>query len=185
MVDLYGAICRLVGGTGKEPYEATPTADFQAIWKIYLPQVTGRVWTERQFKELLESQGQEFWRGLKKYPWADELWELCSQYAPVMVMSSPWIVPDAAAGKMRWVMENLPPTALERISLTSSKHHLAHPGALLIDDRADACAKFRNPNPMNPKVKGGQAFCWPQPWSVMDWKERDPIAELSKFLQTE
>lgn len=179
-VDLYGGICKLVGGTGDEIYQQAPEIDHQVIWKKVMPRLTGKQYTEEGFKELLEAAGEEFWENLDPYPWFDELWDLCMSVAPVVIMSSPWTIPRAASGKMLWLMKHKP-DALERISLTSVKHHHAHPNALLIDDRSDTCELFRRPNPNKPQW-GGQAYCWPQPWSAFDWRNRDPIAELRGVL---
>lgn len=174
VVDLYRAICIAHGGTGDEPYTASTMLHCHVIWKEILPELTGEEWSEEKLRQFFEQAGMDFWMSLTKYPWADELWDLCNSVAPTVVMSNPWVVPSAAGGKMMWLRDNL--SGLQRFALTDVKHHFSHPGALLIDDRIDSCEEFcRQKNP-------GQAYCFPQPWSAEDWYRRDPLAELRAFL---
>lgn len=174
MIDLYGEVCRVLGGTGREPYERVPGIDHEVIWKEIIPEITGEEWTQDDLKKFFVDAGMEFWVDLPKYPWADELWELCNSVAPTVIMTSPWEIPSAAAGKMMWMNDNLP--KLKRSAITDVKHHFSHPGAFLIDDRADTCELFRDPK------YGGQAYTFPQPWSCLDWHGRDPLAELRALL---
>ena len=89
-------------------------------------------------------------------------------------MTSPSIVPKSASGKMEWILSNLPTS--DRFAITPCKHHMSHPGALLIDDSVEGCAKFRE--------HGGDAYLFPQPWSdKKNWKKRDPLQEIRFLLE--
>lgn len=101
--------------------------------------------------------GQEFWASI---PWSShgkKLYEMCSRYAPVVLMTTPTIEPSCAAGKMEWIQRNLPKDGQRRYALSPCKHHMAHPGALLIDDGEHNFDRFREHN--------GEAFLWPGPWN--------------------
>lgn len=139
-----------------------------------LTEETGEHWDEDRLLDYLGELGHDFWVGLEKYPWCDELYELCSSFAPTVLMTYPARSPFSASGKMQWIMENLPHA--ERFSITSCKHHLSRADAVLIDDSVEFCELFR-------KHKG-QTYLFPQPWSDPDgWAERDALSEIRAILQ--
>lgn len=102
--------------------------------------------------------GQEFWASV---PWTSHgkaLYDLCSRYAPVVLMTTPTIEPSCAAGKMAWIQRNLPKDDQRRYALSPCKHHMAHPGALLIDDGPHNTSRFEEHD--------GSAILWPGPWNA-------------------
>lgn len=102
-------------------------------------------------------EGASFWAGLTWTEHGRELYEACASTGlPVVFMSSPCNDPYSAAGKLQWLAREIPGGA-RRYALSPCKHHMAHRGALLVDDSGRNCAKFRE--------HGGKAFLWPAPWN--------------------
>ena len=96
-----------------------------------------------------------WWANLEWTVHGQALFNACIESAlPVLIMTQP---ADAcsAAGKIDWLEKHCGPG--QRYSLTTSKHHLARPGSLLIDDNQRHCEAYTQ--------HGGSAFLWPAPYN--------------------
>jgi len=172
LVDLCDGVARAVG-VETAPFYGPLNTHWRGVADV-LTQLTGDEWTEARLLDMFRELGPDFWTGLRKYPWADDLLALCESFSPTVIMTSPANIPTAASGKMEWLFTNFP--HVERYSITSCKHHLSHPGALLIDDSVEFCAKFEEHD--------GVAYLFPQPWSDPEgWAARDALAEIEALLR--
>lgn len=143
---------------------------------VFLSEQLGREVSESEFWEVIASKGSDFWADLDWLPWGKEVFNLCREHTDaVVLMTTPTEEPSCAAGKIEWINRNMPEDWRRRYALTPCKHHMAHPGAVLIDDSPDNNANFR--------AHGGSSFMWPMPWNDPEWHTRDPLAELRYFLE--
>lgn len=130
--------------------------------------------TEEQMWDKIASIGASWWENLEKLPWADELVERMKRLGEVAFLSSPgnlpkWpkSVPDAAKGKMLWVLKYFPDTPL---ILCHKKELCASPNTILIDDSEKKVKSFIS--------SGGKSFLWPNQYKIMDGEtELDEIFE--------
>lgn len=109
-------------------------------------------------QELWKSGGQEFWASVPWLPWGQRLVGLCRRFAPTLIMTAPTRAPSCAAGKLQWIMENLPEDLHRKFALSPCKELMAHPGAILIDDADHNIDAF--------VAAGGEGFLWPMPWNA-------------------
>lgn len=110
--------------------------------------------------------GAQFWKTLKKTPWADLLLEeieACFPSPNIFILTSPFASHGSAAGKLEWVARHYG-WLKQRVIVTVAKHAIARPGAVLIDDSDQNCEVFRS--------NGGGAILVPQPWNSA-WKTFD------------
>lgn len=126
----------------------------------------------------VDDAGPDFFRKLRPYPWALDLYAACDELVPVVLMTTA-ISPQAAMGKMQWMNKWFPDA--KRHAITPCKHHFARRNALLIDDAEHNVESF--------KKHGGQAYLWPMPWNhemvgalSMD-VAADSIAEIRSILE--
>lgn len=178
-LDLDGVLVDLCGGVARA-LDLPPASFYGPLnnhWHGIADVVsheTGEHWDDPRLLEFFAEQGHDFWARLEKYPWCDELYDMCRKFAPTVIMTSPAHIPSSASGKMQWIMENL--EDVDRFAITPCKHHMSHPGALLIDDSQDGCDAFRN--------YGGEAYVFPQPWSdPAGWAARDALTEIHDLLR--
>ena len=172
LADLCDGIARAVG-VETTPFYGPLNTHWRGVADV-LTHLTEEEWSEARLLEMFKEIGHDFWVGLRKYPWADELFAMCESFAPTVIMTSPADIPSAASGKMEWLHANYPQA--KRYAITSCKHHLSHPDSVLIDDSVEFCEEF---------VKhGGNAYLFPQPWSDPDgWAARDALAEIRELLE--
>lgn len=156
-------------------YVEEPDIDAVDGWDMIpsvLTRQLGREVTSEEFWNKVSDQGQEFWASIPWYEWGRRLFELCAEFAPVVLMSTPTEDPDCSAGKIKWIQRHMPKDWHRRYALTPCKHHMAHEGALLIDDSDKNCELFRE--------HGGQAVLFPQPWNAKrDHHMIDPDRSLT------
>lgn len=172
LVDFMGGVARLAG-VDVEPFYSSRNTHWWGVMDI-LKEQTGRDWSKEDFWGLIEDAGHDFWAGLEKYPWADELYDLCREMAPTVIMTSPGLHPSSASGKMEWIRDNL--TDVRRFAITPCKHHMSHPGALLIDDAPPNFKLFTE--------HGGVCYLFPQPWNdVEGWRDRDRLGEIRSLIE--
>lgn len=97
-----------------------------------------------------------FWQTIPSYPWKDDLVDAARRLGrQVKVVTSPSKSPLCFSGKKQWHLENMP-RDIELI-ICKSKHLLARPDRLLIDDADKNCEAFSS--------AGGQVCLFPQPWN--------------------
>ena len=138
-----------------------------------LTKYTKREWTSADFWAFWKYEGDELWATA---PWTaegEELFKLCKEYAPTVLMTTPTIEPSSAAGKMRWIQRNLLRADQRRYAMCPCKHLMARPTAMLIDDGPHNIEAFRK--------AGGATFTWPQPWNDGD-REVSPIIQVDRAL---
>lgn len=115
--------------------------------------------TDGQLWRDIACAGSEFWFNIEWLPWGQEVYKLCTQAAPTVLMTTPAGWPSAA-GKLQWVEKNIGPTRGKdkvRFALTNCKHHFARQDAALIDDNTDNCKMFLS--------HGGRALLFPAHWN--------------------
>jgi 5'(3')-deoxyribonucleotidase len=175
-LDLDGVLVDFLGGLAKVAgVDADRMRASTHWWAVndIISESWGRPFEEEDFLALLEKGGHDMWANLEKFPWCDELYQMCKSYAPTVIMTKPGAHPSSASGKMEWIQKNLPD--VERFAITPCKHHMSHPGAILIDDNPVGCEKFAQ--------HGGSVYCFPQPWNTEDWESRDRLAEIREHLE--
>jgi len=121
------------------------------------------------YQSILEVTGMSksaFWKGLTEEFWKDLKWTsegkefyswLKTLGVPIVVLTKPTL--NRATGKQQWIMREMPTLFKEgRYLIGGSKHHVAGPGKLLIDDDFEG-------NYIKWKEHGGTAVLYPQPWN--------------------
>lgn len=129
-----------------------------------------------EFWAPIEAAGPGFWRGLKEYPWFEELYAMCLLHAKeVYFLSSPDRCPAAAMGKMQWLMDRFGNTFRNYI-LTPNKGVVR--GGVLIDDSPKHCETFARGNASSyaHDLLSGRFVLFLQPWN-----HRGPI-DRRRFL---
>lgn len=110
----------------------------------------------------------KFWAGLPKTNLCDTLIRTVEGYVGAenvaLLTSAMW--PEAAAGKVDWVMSNYPQYQ-SRLIMGTAKEFMAGPDRLLIDDRDKNVEDFR--------AAGGRAIKVPRPWNTL-WRKRLPAS---------
>ena len=92
----------------------------------------------------------EFWVGLPKFSWSDELVKVCrQQFTHVHFLTSTAAGAASLTGKRRWLDHHYPELA-SRTVFTQEKYLLGAPGRVLIDDDPWNCRTFEG--------AGGQAI---------------------------
>jgi 5'(3')-deoxyribonucleotidase len=116
--------------------------------------------------EVLDSKTEEFWLGLEKLPWADELIELALKYGDVAFLTSGGNVyertngvADAAKGKTIWVDRHFSKYGIPLI-ITKHKNFCAYPNSILIDDTLKNIEKFEE--------GGGTGYHFPQIYKLLE-----------------
>jgi 5'(3')-deoxyribonucleotidase len=175
-LDLDGVLVDFLGGLAEvadvDPDSLRSCTHYWGVTEV-LARETGRPWSVEDFWGLIEKGGHSLWANLNKYPWCDDLYALCCSFAPTVIMTSPGKHPSSASGKMEWIQKNLP--NVERFAITPCKHHMSHPGAILIDDNPEGCSQFM--------LHGGAAYLFPQNWNTEDWESRDRLREIRDLLE--
>lgn len=96
----------------------------------------------------------EFWVNIPETPWAMRLYNALSRYAPVTIATHPTHSPESLSGKVEWLQERFGNEFGDYMLCGGgSKHLLAAPSALLIDDNEEYCEAFQD--------RGGAAILFP------------------------
>jgi 5'(3')-deoxyribonucleotidase len=118
---------------------------------------------------------EDFWATLPKTNHCDALLRTVESYVGqdnvCLLTSGMW--PEAAAGKTKWVNNNLPRRYKTQLLIGYSKYFVASSDSLLIDDRDLNVEDFR--------AHGGSAILVPRPWNTM-WRNRLPMCHVYKEL---
>lgn len=142
LADFVGAVCRLHNRDRMETEEARKES---GIWDL------GRIWgmSAAEVWAPIKEQGEEFWVGLDVLPWATPFLTWLREFVvdtpgcKMYVLSSPGRDLHNYTGKLRWLRERLY-FDYSQCLLTSHKHLLAKPGAILIDDKWENVRNFQN-----------------------------------------
>ena len=164
-LDMDGVIVDMIGG-------ATRSATAEAIhWLDPTRYDLGL--TQAQLHAVLK-RNRPWWTGLDWTPLGRDVYRTCRRSGiPVLVISKP---SDAcsAAGKIDWLEKHCGPS--QRYSMTTSEHHLARPGSLLIDDSEEECERYRE--------HGGEVFLWPAPHNrYRRWPRPEDVETIRTYLE--
>lgn len=121
--------------------------------------------TQNQSKIDAAMATREFWLGLARYPWADDLYTECKHHGEVMFCTQPFDSAECLAGKYQWLANHFNAT-MESVIFMRNKWRLANPRSLLIDDNVENCNRFQ--------WAGGHSIIFPQPWNTADLILSDP-----------
>lgn len=168
--DFHGAWCDIWGVD--HSYVDRITSWDQGLVEPFKEASGGRLKTISDIWPVLEEAGFDFWANLKMLPWGKELLNLCRAHAPVVIMTAPTLDPMSAAGKVAWIQKNIPDA--QRFAITPCKHHMSHPGALLIDDSPHGCEQFNQ--------FGGTSYLFPRPWNNPNWRDVDFMTEIEATI---
>jgi len=179
MADFHGAWCQL---WGLSPTVSEEILSWDQGMLDPIEKHTGRSITMDDFWDKVEGAGTDWWANLDLLPWAQELYALCARFGPVVFMTAPAqrkdpmgqyrCITNCLPGKVEWIEKHFPDAT--RWAITPVKHHMSHPGAILVDDSPKGCQNF--------KEHGGGVYLFPRPWNSTDWRERSPLAELETLL---
>lgn len=168
-LDLDGVLVDFVGGAlrllGLPESDRQHVVEWDALSRIvedrgmcYPDQGHDYVWAR------VDMAGEDFWADLPTLPHgAVLLTNILTANIPVVFVTASSRHHSSAAGKQKWLSDNLPHDVYQgkplhrRFAICPTKHLLAHPGALLVDDRPRNVDLFRG--------AGGKAVLWPQPWN--------------------
>lgn len=159
--DIDGVVADFVGGACKahgrpNPFthpgtSRTSTGVFELIdiWGI----------TKEQFWKPIDALGAGFWKRLERTEEASEIFTLAKSLGSNLAfLTAPSDDPGCVPGKRSWVEKNYPGTPVIFAS-AKAKQLLAHPGALLIDDKDSNCEEFYK--------AGGNVILVPRPWNKL------------------
>lgn len=188
-LDMDGVLVDFVGGVFRL-YELDPNLRREVKGWDGIPSVlsvySGREISDAVMWQEIAKAGAAFWEELAWLPWGREVYMTCAAKAPTVLMTTPSPDPSSAAGKVTWIHRNMPPG--QRFALAgktpkgepgSCKHHMAHPGALLIDDGQHNVDQFT--------AHHGDALLIPAPWNdSAQWPTQADVltlvsATLSKY----
>jgi 5'(3')-deoxyribonucleotidase len=111
--------------------------------------------TEDEFWAKIDATEPNFWPNIKPYPWLKQLvYECHCAGAKPIFLSAPSLHPSCHYGKRQWMDKHL---AGYEMVLCKSKHYMAAPGRVLIDDNDGNVEKWR--------ANGGIGILFPQPWN--------------------
>ncbi len=173
VADFVGGACRAHGWDNPWLVPNTPwTGEFELI------NIFGV--SKEQFWRPIDDLGQTFWRTLETTPEANELYSLAHSFGDdVAFLTAPSDDPSCVPGKRSWIAGNFPKTPVI-FAQASAKRLLAHPKALLIDDKDSNVEEFYK--------AGGHAILVPRPWNKLHKLDtldyvRTEVAKLHALLQ--
>lgn len=180
LVDFVGGVFRAFGveGTAKHEnvrgWDEIPAEVTRALREQGRLLSAGAITDAAMWRQI---EGAAFWANLDWLAHGRELLAVVEETGlPLVFMSAPCRDPFSAAGKLQWLEQHVP-SGVRRYALTPCKHHMAHRGALLIDDGEHNVEAFRKHD--------GKAFLWPGPWNRYGcMPSSDTVARLRQVLAT-
>lgn len=121
-----------------------------------------------KFHNGLSAAGEEWWEGIKPYPYFADLWAGAKKLAPTYILTRPTLHHTSASGKVRWLRKHFGDT-FDDYLIGAPKFLCASPNNLLIDDHDGNVASFIE--------AGGSAILFPQPWNARH-READDNANI-------
>jgi 5'(3')-deoxyribonucleotidase len=134
-LDVDGLVADFVAGACKvhgrgDPYApggpGGPDKDMIEAWQM----------SPTEFWTPIDILGADFWAGLPWTPYGKEVVEVVEKWftpEKVCLLTSPSWSSSATAGKVEWIQREMP-SYHRRFFIGASKHLMAHPNAVLIDD---------------------------------------------------
>lgn len=173
-LDMDGVLVDLVGEAFKLYNINDPKAREEVVHWGAMPEAISKYGNKhvstQDFWKSITCVGTKFWSNMSWLPWGKELYQWCNEQYPTVLMSKPTSHPTSAAGKMEWINKNIP--SAKRFALTSCKHHMAHPGAVLIDDSEDNIEKF--------VAHGGKGILFPGTWNRLGTPDPSRVMSMIK-----
>lgn len=108
------------------------------------------------FWEAVAAAGENLWTDLPEYEWFAELLQALRAIGDVTFLSSGTYAPWSLSGKLKWLQLRFG-TDFQDYIFTASKHLLASPHSILIDDYEANVTRFQR--------HGGKAVLFPQIWN--------------------
>ena len=147
LCDLDGVLADFVSASyevhGKEAEQAIKWNYFED-WNLGPGEFFGEI---RKYKD--------FWRNLNPYPWKNSLVrEICKYDPEFLIMTKPDDHYNSWGGKFDWIGNHLNISRADRIMMGGSKHLLAAPNRVLIDDNDKNIEMWRD--------HGGIGILFPQ-----------------------
>ncbi len=112
----------------------------------------------------------DFWAGLPKYPWSDDLIEVClsnKNYKTMILTSPSKTALSCATDKLCWISRNYP-NFIKKVIIINDKNSLAGPNRVLIDDTPKKVFGFID--------NGGRLILLPQQYN------KDTICNGDKYF---
>ncbi len=156
LVECSGEIMRHMGLTNYNVWEDYPEDIGRDIIMAY-ELATNVRYSAEVFWEHFK---REFWAGLPKTPWCDELIDcalMAVGYGNVYICTSPTKCGECLAGKLDWIDANMPWAMARDYIMTPRKEACAFAGSVLIDDAEVNVDKFN--------AAGGTGVLLPAPWN--------------------
>jgi len=171
-LDMDGPLADFVGGAVRV-HRRTDVLDHWPAGVYDLQQVLGLP-TVSALWGPIDHHGREFWAGLQKTPWCDEIVELASAAAEsVRIVTTPSHDPASLAGKLDWLNRHFGRPFLDYV-MTPAKYLLAAPDRLLIDDCNENVDQFL--------AAGGKAILFPRPLNRLHRQAHDPMFYVRREL---
>lgn len=155
------------------------TAEVFARWE----QLDPRPWNIFDVVDMSASQGwraidqagDRFWANLPLMPHARELFARCEAIGETTILTAPSYDRSSQAGKAQWLDYHFGKGfARDRALLGASKHVVARPGALLIDDSPRNCAQWA--------AEGGSSILFPALGNERYRLADDPLTAIEPAL---
>lgn len=158
LADLINPLCQAMGF----PVASWPAGVYSAH-KVLGAEDPHGVWGHPEIMR------REFWRDLPVLPWAHELVaEVEQRFGAAPVLLTQTIAsPECMAGKHEWIERHFPKLDFW---VGRAKHHIAAPGAWLIDDAESNVESWR--------AHGGEAVLFPARWNHRYRFESDPMPHV-------
>ena len=168
--DWVGAVCKLFGMSYEELRSKWDPADYHVNKGLGV--------SRSEMYRRIGKAGREFWTNIEPYPWASELFNLCNDKVPTVVLTNSGLNADAAAGKIEWMKKHLKDSrssgTFDKWLIGKDKDMCANPGCLLIDDKDSNVHDFRN--------SGGSAILFPQYWNASHLMEEQAFELVKKRI---
>lgn len=169
-LDMDGVIADFVTGCFIQHNRPELKPDHVFTWDFHKTML--RCDDEQKIKEFWDSKGFDFWANLPLEPWAYGIISTVQALFGdrVLIVTSVPSSPASYDGKREWIRKHFP-IYKDRVCACTPKWMLAHPNALLIDDRDENVEEF---------VKhGGRGILFPRSWN----KSRDIVEHKVHFLR--
>jgi 5'(3')-deoxyribonucleotidase len=101
--------------------------------------------------------------------------EIASRFGNIYLLTTPMPHPGSGTGKILWIEKHLPRYAKRTIITQASKHILAGPDCLLIDDKDENVSEF--------VAAGGMGILVPRPWNELRSWADDTLEVVKNNLE--
>lgn len=134
--------------------------------------------TNKEFWEMIDSHGEEWWANLEPENWTEELVNIVKFYdSNFLILTSPSLSHQAASGKVLWLQKFFKSKRFKNYIITpaENKQLLANSKSVLIDDNDKNCEQFRE--------KLGYTILFPRSWNQNYLLENSKIEYVKSQLK--